>query len=72
MNEFYLKDCFKQFPEVSKQRWEHSSDLNALEEAVKDLRTGEVSVQNLLECFNQHFKNTRHWWFDKYWLIPPP
>lgn len=65
----YLHKCLNQFSEVSEKLSEKQFDLEALEEQVKALRSGEVSVQDILEYF-EHFKNTEHWWFDKYWILP--
>lgn len=72
MAENYLHECLGQFPEVSKKRWEEGKpfDLEVLEKKVKGLRSREVSVQDIHRHFDQYFKDTEHWWFDKHWLLP--
>ncbi len=73
MTKNYLHDCLEQFPEVSEKRWGKgkSFDLRALEEKVQDLQSQKVSIGDIHQRFEQHFKETNDWWFDKYWLIPP-
>lgn len=73
MTKNYLHDCLEQFPEVSKKRWGKGKpfDLRALQEKVQDLQSQKVKIGDIHQRFEQHFKETKDWWFDKYWLIPP-
>lgn len=65
----YLRQCLNLFAGVSKELSGKQFDLEVLEEKVKTLRSGEIRVRAILEHFG-HFKNTEHWWFDKYWILP--
>ena len=73
MAQNYLHECLGQFPEVSEKRWDRGKpfDLEALERKVQDLRSRKVKIEDIQKRFEQHFKETSDWWFDKYWLIPP-
>ena len=73
MTKNYLHDCLEQFPDVSKKRWGKGKPFNlrALEEKVQDLQSQKVKIEDIRQRFEQHFKETNDWWFDKYWLIPP-
>jgi len=62
----YLHDCLRQFAEVSKKQWKRPFNLEALEAEVEDLRNSKKLSIAKLQCF----KNTEHWWFDKYWRLP--
>ncbi len=66
MTKKYLHDCLEQFPDISKQRWERPFNMKALEDEVKKLDLKKLNVGKLQQCF----KNTKHWWFDTYWLLP--
>ena len=72
MTKNYLHDCLEQFPQVSEKRWGKGKpfDLRALEEKVQDLQSRKVMIGDIHQRFEQHFKETNDWWFDKYWFIP--
>ncbi len=75
MTNKYLQDCLKQFPEVSKKRWGREFDLEELEKKVKaslnpERNQKDVSMREIRQCFDDHFTNTEHWWFDRYWVVP--
>lgn len=73
MTQNYLHECLEQFPDVSKKQWGKGKpfDLRTLEEKVQDLQSQKVRIGDIHQRFEQHFKETTDWWFDKYWLIPP-
>ncbi len=71
MAKHYLQVCLEQFPDVSKQRFNRQSDLQAAEKGAKHLQTGTVSVQAIHKHFHSSFKEKPEYgWFNDYWLFP--
>lgn len=64
----YLHECLDEFPRVSMQQFSHESHVVKIEKAVASLRTGKVSVVDVLEKFEECFQKER--WMQMYWLPP--
>ena len=72
MPENYLHECLNQFPDVSEKRWGIGKpfDFKALEGSVEDLRSRRMMIVDIHQRFEQHFKETSDWWFNKFWILP--
>lgn len=68
MPDHYLVRCLKQFEEVSQKKYGKPFNLKAIEEDVRTLRHArrKLTVSDL-DCF----RNKDHWWFERYWVLPP-
>lgn len=63
----YLHDCLAAFPEISARKYGAPFDLAAIERAVRHLR----GRRPLTYADLSYFVSAEHWWFEKYWVLPP-
>jgi len=65
----YLQDCLNDFERVSKRRFGDECDLDKIERRVACLRSGKVSLVELIAKFKECSEEER--WMRAYWLLPP-
>jgi len=66
----YLKKCLEQFEKVSEAIYGRPFNLKAIEKEMQHFRNAREIKLADLELFRNIFKNSEHWWFDRYWVIP--
>lgn len=64
----YLKRCLQEFPCLSKEKYGRPFDFGAIERGVKSLRSRR---QPLTYEQLKTFEAREHWWFERYWILPP-
>src|SRR5262245_16001299 len=63
----YMKQCLADFREVSQAKYGTPFDLEAIERSVERLRSKKMLTHQEL----RKFEAREHWWFERYWALPP-
>ncbi len=62
-----MKACLADFRAVSQAKYGTPFDLDAIERSVERLRSKKTLTYQEL----RNFEAREHWWFERYWALPP-